>query len=93
VAWHWWRIPYAPRIGQNGAPPIAFFPLVHQQAFSGAVAGEEEDFCKGSLSCTIFYFVFCFALFYFCLHLFIKNTKKISFFIVLLLICFLVLLE
>jgi hypothetical protein len=26
--------------------------------FSGAVAGEEEDFCKGSLSRTIFYFVF-----------------------------------
>jgi hypothetical protein len=26
--------------------------------FSGAVAGEKEDFCKGSLSRTIFYFVF-----------------------------------
>jgi hypothetical protein len=26
--------------------------------FSGAVAGEEEDFCKGSLARTIFYFVF-----------------------------------
>jgi hypothetical protein len=25
--------------------------------FSGAVAGEEEDFCKGSLSRTIFHFV------------------------------------
>jgi hypothetical protein len=25
--------------------------------FSGAVAGEEEDFCKGSLSHSIFYFV------------------------------------
>jgi hypothetical protein len=25
--------------------------------FSGAVAGEKEDFCKGSLSCSIFYFV------------------------------------
>jgi hypothetical protein len=47
--------------------------------FSGAVAGEEEDFCKGSLARTIFYFVFSFALLYFCLHLFIKNTKKISF--------------
>jgi hypothetical protein len=34
--------------------------------FSGAVAGEKEDFCKGSL-----------ALLYFCLHHFIKNTKKL----------------
>jgi hypothetical protein len=25
---------------------------------------------------TIFYFVYCFALLYFCLHRFIKNTKK-----------------
>jgi hypothetical protein len=46
--------------------------------FSGAVTGEKEDFCKGSLLRSIFYFVICFALFYFCLHCFIKNTKKIS---------------
>jgi hypothetical protein len=44
--------------------------------FSGAVAEEKEDFCKGSLARTIFYFVICFALLYFCLHLFIKNTKN-----------------
>jgi hypothetical protein len=44
--------------------------------FSGAVVGEEEDFCKESLARTIFYFVFSFALLYFCLHLFIKNAKK-----------------
>jgi hypothetical protein len=25
--------------------------------FSGAIAGEKEDFCKGSLSLPIFYFV------------------------------------
>jgi hypothetical protein len=32
--------------------------------FSSAVAGEKEDFCKGSLSLPIFYFViFCFTLF------------------------------
>jgi hypothetical protein len=31
--------------------------------FSGAVAGEKEDFCKGSLSLPTFYFVlFCFTL-------------------------------
>jgi hypothetical protein len=29
VAWHWWRIPYVPRICQNGAPPIGFFSLVN----------------------------------------------------------------
>jgi hypothetical protein len=50
--------------------------------FSGAVAGEREDFCKGSLARTIFYFVFSLALFYFCLHHFIKNTKKLASFIV-----------
>jgi hypothetical protein len=48
--------------------------------FSGAVAGEKEDFYKGSLACTILYFVFCFALFYFCFDRFIKNTKKVSFY-------------
>jgi hypothetical protein len=44
--------------------------------FSGAVAGEKEDFCRGSLSRSTVYFVF-FALFYFCLHRFIKNIKKL----------------
>jgi hypothetical protein len=52
------------------------------RTFSGAVAGEKEDFCKGSFACTIFYFVFSFALLYFCLHRFIKNTKKLVPFIV-----------
>jgi hypothetical protein len=46
--------------------------------FSGAIAGEKEDFCKGSLSLLIFYFVIVllslFTLFF--LHLFIENTKK-----------------
>jgi hypothetical protein len=45
--------------------------------FSGAVAEEEEDFCKGSFSRTILYFVFVLLFFYFYLHLFIKNTKKL----------------
>jgi hypothetical protein len=45
--------------------------------FSGAVAGEEEDFCKGSFHTHILYFVYCFALLYFYLHHFIKNPKKI----------------
>jgi hypothetical protein len=65
----------------------------HQANFSGAIAGEKEDFCKGSLARTIFYFIFVFSLFYFCLHLFIKNTKKISSFIVAFTCLLLVLLE
>ena len=48
--------------------------------FSGAVAGEKDHFCKGSLSLSIFLFCFCFACFIlFCLLCFIKNPKKISF--------------
>jgi hypothetical protein len=44
--------------------------------FSSAVAGEEEEvFCKGSFRTHILYFVYCFALFYFYLHHFIKNLK------------------
>jgi hypothetical protein len=43
--------------------------------FSGTVAGEKEDFCKGGLSLPIFYFVIVLLLFYFCLLLFIKNKK------------------
>jgi hypothetical protein len=44
--------------------------------FSGAGAGKKEDFCKGSLSLPIFYFVIVLLYFIFCLHLFIKNTKN-----------------
>jgi hypothetical protein len=45
-------------------------------SFSGAVAGEEEDFCEGSFRMHILYFVLSFALLYFYLHRFIKNPKK-----------------
>jgi hypothetical protein len=41
--------------------------------FSGAFAGEKEDFFKGSLSCSTIYFVI--VLLY--LHHFIKNPKKL----------------
>jgi predicted permease len=48
--------------------------------FSSAVAGEKEDFCKGSLLLPIFYFVIVlltfFTLFLFAFF-FIKNTKKL----------------
>jgi hypothetical protein len=45
--------------------------------FSGAVAGEKEDFCKGSLSLPIFYFFI--ALLYFILlaSFYQKHTKKL----------------
>jgi hypothetical protein len=42
---------------------------------------EKEDFCKGSLSRSIFYFVFVLLYFIFACIVFIKNTKN-SFFIV-----------
>jgi hypothetical protein len=44
-----------------GVPNGLYLQAINE--FSGAVAGEEEDFCKGSLARTIFYFVF--VLFYF----------------------------
>jgi hypothetical protein len=43
--------------------------------FSSAIAGEKEDFCKGSLHAHPL-LCFSFALLYFCLHHFIKNTKN-----------------
>jgi hypothetical protein len=55
--------------------------------FSGAVAGEKEDFCKGSFALTSFTLFLSFALLYFCLHHFIKNTQKlVSFLVVILLL-------
>jgi hypothetical protein len=49
------------------------------QALSGAVAGEEvEDLCKESFSHahSLLCLLFCFTLFYFYLHRFIKNPKN-----------------
>jgi hypothetical protein len=39
-----------------GVPNELFLQAINE--FSSAVAGEEEDFGKGSLSRTIFYFIF-----------------------------------
>jgi hypothetical protein len=63
------------------------------QLFSGAVAGEEEDFCEGSFRTYTLYFVLSFALLYFCLHRFIKNPKKLESFVVVFTCMLLVLLE
>jgi hypothetical protein len=56
---------------------VVIYP--HQAKFSGAVAGEKEDFCKGSFARTSFtLFLFCFTLL-FLLALFYQKYKKISF--------------
>jgi hypothetical protein len=68
-----------PSLGVPNWSIIYIINTAPSSKFSGVVAREIEDFYKGSLTCTIFYFVYCFALFYFCLHHFIKNTQKISF--------------
>jgi hypothetical protein len=51
----------------------------HQTAknFSGAIAGEEENFCKGRLSRTIFYFVFVLLYFIFAC-IFLSKIQKIA---------------
>jgi hypothetical protein len=48
-----------------------------QSSFSSAVAGEKEDFCKGSFARTSFTLFIILLYFIFCLHCFIKNTKKL----------------
>jgi hypothetical protein len=52
----------------------------HQSSFSRAVAGEKEDFCKGSLSLPIFYFVIVLLIYFtlFLLATFYQKYKKIS---------------
>jgi hypothetical protein len=49
--------------------------------FSGADAGEKEDFCKGSLSLPIFYFVIILLYFIFAC-IFLSKIQKIASFIV-----------
>jgi hypothetical protein len=44
--------------------------------FSGTVAGEKEDFCKGSLSCSIFYFVIVLLYFIFACIVLSKTQKN-----------------
>jgi hypothetical protein len=48
----------------------------YQANFSGVVAGKEEDFCKGSLSHTIFYFVFVLLYFIFACIVLSKIQKN-----------------
>jgi hypothetical protein len=48
----------------------------HQAFFSSTVAGEKEDFCKGSLSRSIFYSVFVLLYFIFACIVLSKIQKK-----------------
>jgi hypothetical protein len=60
---------------------VIYIKLLHQHCttnkFSGTVAGEKEDFCKGSLSFPIFYFVIVLLYFIFACIFLSKNTKKL----------------
>jgi hypothetical protein len=77
--------------------PVIYFiitaPFIAIKTFSGAVAGEKDDFCKGSFARTSFTLFLVLLLLYFYLHRFIKNTKKLVSFIVVFTCLLLVLLE
>jgi hypothetical protein len=47
--------------------------------FFGAIAEEKEDFCKGSLSLPIFFFIICFAYFLYFIFacIFLSKIKKL----------------
>jgi hypothetical protein len=57
-----------------GVPNGLYLHTIKQ--FSGAVAGEEEDFYKGSLARTIFYFVFVLLYFIFACIVLSKIQKN-----------------
>jgi hypothetical protein len=63
-----------------GVPNGLYLHAIKQ--LSGTVAGEKEDFCKGSLSLTIFYFVFVLLYFIFCFFacIFLSKIQKNSFY-------------
>jgi hypothetical protein len=55
---------------------VNYTPANNNQAFSGAVAREKEDFCKGSLSLPIFYFVIVLLYFIFTCTILSKIQKN-----------------
>jgi hypothetical protein len=57
-----------------GVPNELYLQAINE--FFGAGAGKEEDFCKGSLSRTIFYFVFVLLYFIFACIVLSKIQKK-----------------
>jgi hypothetical protein len=65
----------------NTRSPVNLAPAKHHK-FSGAVAGEERRLLQGEFRTHFLYFILSFALLYFYLHHFIKNTKKLVSFVV-----------
>jgi hypothetical protein len=63
------------------------------KAFFGTIAGEKEDFCKGSLSRPIFYFVIVFIILFLLASFYQKYKKNSSFIVVIFTCLLLVLLE
>jgi hypothetical protein len=61
----------------NNFSGVNYTPARQQSSFSGAVAGEKEDFCKGSLSLPIFYFVIVLLYFIFTCIVLSKIQKKL----------------
>jgi hypothetical protein len=74
-----------------GVPNEFYLQAINE--FSGAVAGEIEDFYKGSLARIIFYFVIVFLYFIFACIILSKIQKKLVSFIVAFIYLLLVLLE
>jgi hypothetical protein len=70
-------------LGVPNWPGIFIINSAASKHFSGAVAGEEKRrLLQGEFCTHILYFVLSFALLYFYLHCFIKNTNKLVSFIV-----------
>jgi hypothetical protein len=74
---------------------LALFITAPSTSFLAPLPGKRR-LLQGEFSTHILYFVFSFALFYFCLHLFIENTKKlvpsiVVIFVGMLLSCFIML--
>jgi hypothetical protein len=87
-----------PSLGVSNWPVISFINYTptsflapssprHQQVFWRRCRGKRR-LLQGEFRTHILYFVLSFALLYFYLHRFIKNTKKLVSFIVVLLVCF-----
>jgi hypothetical protein len=85
------RVPILYQLGCSSYLPLGVSNKLFLQAineFSGAVAGENEDFCKGSLARTIFYFVIVLLYFIFACIVLSKIQKKIVSFIFVTLLLF-----
>jgi hypothetical protein len=65
-----------PSLGVPNWSVIYIINTAPSSKFSSTITREKEDFSKRSLARTIFYFVFSFALLYFCLHLLSKTQKN-----------------